>query len=165
MGNFKVCIVGGGLAGSLLANGLINNVIDTIVFERDEESLKREGYHIRLGDPALTGLASCRPISTYETRNTKPEKGYSSAIEMAAIIQAVMREVYGPSKVSRHFITTMTQEHRSWATRMTSCPKTDGIESAEQTQVYDAAPTLAPSNVKESYYWSIMLLTRPVLLD
>ena len=59
MGTFRVCIVGGGLAGSLLANGLINNGVQTIVFERDEEHLKREGYQIRLGDPAMTGLASC----------------------------------------------------------------------------------------------------------
>lgn len=59
MGNFRVCIVGGGLAGSSLANGLINNGVDTIVFESDEEGLKREGYQIRLGDPALKGLASC----------------------------------------------------------------------------------------------------------
>ncbi|KAH7171651.1 hypothetical protein DER46DRAFT_677206 [Fusarium sp. MPI-SDFR-AT-0072] len=67
MGNFRVCIVGGGLAGSLLANGLINNGIDTIVFERDEETLKREGYQIRLGDPALTGLASCLTDSQLES--------------------------------------------------------------------------------------------------
>ncbi|KLO89400.1 Uncharacterized protein LW93_1459 [Fusarium fujikuroi] len=67
MGNLRVCIVGGGLAGSLLANGLINNGVDTIVFERDEESLKREGYQIRLGDPALTGLASCLTESQLES--------------------------------------------------------------------------------------------------
>ncbi|CVL08432.1 uncharacterized protein FMAN_05174 [Fusarium mangiferae] len=67
MGNFRVCIVGGGLAGSLLANGLINNGVDTIVFERDEESLKRDGYQIRLGDPALIGLASCLTDSQLES--------------------------------------------------------------------------------------------------
>ncbi|KAH7183705.1 uncharacterized protein B0J16DRAFT_374098 [Fusarium flagelliforme] len=66
MGTFRVCIVGGGLAGSLLANGLINNGVDTIVFERDEENLKREGYQIRLGDAAMTGLASCLTDSQLE---------------------------------------------------------------------------------------------------
>ncbi|PNP82139.1 hypothetical protein FNYG_04328 [Fusarium nygamai] len=66
MGTFRVCIVGGGLAGSLLANGLINNGVDTLVFERDEENLKREGYQIRLGDPAMTGLASCLTDSQLE---------------------------------------------------------------------------------------------------
>ncbi|KAH6988849.1 hypothetical protein BKA56DRAFT_475694 [Ilyonectria sp. MPI-CAGE-AT-0026] len=59
MGQFKVIIVGGGLAGSLLANGLLNNGVDVTVFERDEESLKREGYQIRLGNSSLTGFAAC----------------------------------------------------------------------------------------------------------
>ncbi|KAF9775986.1 hypothetical protein IL306_005874 [Fusarium sp. DS 682] len=68
---------------------------------------------LRLFDTFASGSLG-RPICTYETRNTKAEKGYSSAIDMAAIIKAVLREVYGPSK---------------------------------------------------SYYWSIILLTRPVLLD
>ncbi|KAF4956910.1 hypothetical protein FGADI_3513 [Fusarium gaditjirri] len=67
MGSFRVCIVGAGLAGSLLANGLINNGVETIVMERDEETLKREGYQIRLGDPALTGLASCLTDSQLES--------------------------------------------------------------------------------------------------
>uniref|UniRef100_A0A0D2XF71 Uncharacterized protein n=1 Tax=Fusarium oxysporum (strain Fo5176) TaxID=660025 RepID=A0A0D2XF71_FUSOF len=119
--------------------------------------------------PALPMRNNCgslgRPICTYETRNTKDEKGYSSAIDMAAIIEAVLREVYGPSKVSRHFITTMTQEHRSWATRMASGLKADGLEGVELVQGSEYVPTLASSNMKQSYYWSIMLLTRPVLLD
>ncbi|KAH7171652.1 hypothetical protein DER46DRAFT_592486 [Fusarium sp. MPI-SDFR-AT-0072] len=119
---------------------------------------------LRLFDTFASGSLG-RPICTYETRNTKAEKGYSSAIDMAAIIEAVLREVYGPSKVSRHFITNMTQEHRSWATRMTSGLKTDGLECAEQAQGCDSVPTLASSNMRQSYYWSIMLLTRPVLLD
>uniref|UniRef100_A0A0D2XF73 FAD-binding domain-containing protein n=1 Tax=Fusarium oxysporum (strain Fo5176) TaxID=660025 RepID=A0A0D2XF73_FUSOF len=38
-----------------------------MVFERDEETLKREGYQIRLGDPALTGLASCLTDSQLES--------------------------------------------------------------------------------------------------
>ncbi|KAH7142871.1 hypothetical protein B0J13DRAFT_503247 [Dactylonectria estremocensis] len=59
MGQFKVIIVGGGLAGSLLANGLINNGVDVTVYERDEESLKREGYQIRLGSASLKGFAAC----------------------------------------------------------------------------------------------------------
>ncbi|RGP81377.1 fungal specific transcription factor [Fusarium longipes] len=59
MGQFKVIIVGGGLAGSLLANGLVNNGVDTIVYERDAENTKREGYQIRLGNAALNGLAAC----------------------------------------------------------------------------------------------------------
>ncbi|KAJ4154620.1 hypothetical protein NW765_015654 [Fusarium oxysporum] len=95
---------------------------------------------LRLFDTFASGSLG-RPICTYETRNTKAEKGYSSAIDMAAIIEAVLREVYGPSKVSRHFITNMTQEHRSWATRMASGLKADGLEGVELVQGSEYVPT------------------------
>ncbi|KAH7114917.1 hypothetical protein EDB81DRAFT_893025 [Dactylonectria macrodidyma] len=53
---FKVIIVGSGLAGSLLANGLINNDVEVAVYERLDKDVKREGYQIRLGAPALIGM-------------------------------------------------------------------------------------------------------------
>ncbi|KAH8691286.1 hypothetical protein BGW36DRAFT_388035 [Talaromyces proteolyticus] len=57
----KVIIVGAGLAGSLLANGLLNNDIDFVLYESDEQSSNREGYQIRLGSPALAGFNACLP--------------------------------------------------------------------------------------------------------
>lgn len=59
MAPFKVIIVGGGLAGSLLACGLIRNDIDCVVYERDGEGSNREGYQIRLGANALHGFRAC----------------------------------------------------------------------------------------------------------
>ncbi|KAF5268199.1 hypothetical protein FOXYS1_907 [Fusarium oxysporum] len=59
MSPFKVIIVGGGLAGSLLANGLLNNGVEVAVYERDAADSKREGYQIRLGDAADVGFKAC----------------------------------------------------------------------------------------------------------
>jgi 2-polyprenyl-6-methoxyphenol hydroxylase-like FAD-dependent oxidoreductase len=59
MSPFKVVIVGSGLAGSLLANGLINNSIQVEVYERLAADAKREGYQIRLGEDALKGFRAC----------------------------------------------------------------------------------------------------------
>ncbi|KAF4773035.1 hypothetical protein HER10_EVM0001013 [Colletotrichum scovillei] len=56
---FKVIIAGGGLAGSLLANGLVNHGVNVTVYERDAEDAKREGFQIRLGDSAMTGFNAC----------------------------------------------------------------------------------------------------------
>lgn len=56
---FKVIIIGAGLSGSLLANGLHKKGIDVAVYERLERNSKREGYQIRLGAPALKGLRAC----------------------------------------------------------------------------------------------------------
>lgn len=59
MPSFKVIIVGGGLGGSLLANGLMNNNVDFTLYERDPADSKREGYQIRMGDAALEGFEAC----------------------------------------------------------------------------------------------------------
>ncbi|UZP36680.1 hypothetical protein NXS19_004496 [Fusarium pseudograminearum] len=62
MAPLKVTIIGGGLAGACLANGLINksnNQIDVSVFERDEAGSERGGYQIRLGAYALAGFRAC----------------------------------------------------------------------------------------------------------
>lgn len=59
MAHFKIIIVGSGLAGSLLANGLVNNGVDVVVYERDAADSKREGYQIRLGEPAYSGFEAC----------------------------------------------------------------------------------------------------------
>ncbi|KAH7029779.1 uncharacterized protein B0I36DRAFT_270444 [Microdochium trichocladiopsis] len=59
MASFRVIIVGGGLAGALLANGLLNNGVEVDIYERDTADSKREGYQIRLGAAADTGFDVC----------------------------------------------------------------------------------------------------------
>jgi len=46
---FRVIIVGGGLGGLALANGLLKNNVACVVYERDtpEDISQRIGYHIR----------------------------------------------------------------------------------------------------------------------
>jgi len=56
---FRVVIIGAGLAGSLLANGLIREKIDVQVYERSEKNSEREGLQIRLTAPALSGMRTC----------------------------------------------------------------------------------------------------------
>lgn len=56
---FKVIIIGAGLSGSLLANGLIRHGVDVVVYERLDRNTKREGYQIRMGANALTGFRAC----------------------------------------------------------------------------------------------------------
>lgn len=62
MATLDVVIIGGGLAGTCLANGLLNKAKDVIkvaVYERDERNSQRHGYQIRLGPYALTGFRAC----------------------------------------------------------------------------------------------------------
>lgn len=59
MSSFKIIIVGAGLAGCLLANGLAHKGIEVVVYERLSKDADREGYQIRLGAPALEGFRAC----------------------------------------------------------------------------------------------------------
>lgn len=62
MAKLKVTIVGGGLAGACMANGLVNkadDLFDVKLFERDAETSDRDGYQIRLGAHALVGFRAC----------------------------------------------------------------------------------------------------------
>jgi len=59
MSSFKVAIVGGGLAGSLIADGLIKNGVDVTVYERNPERSERGGYQIRLGQYSLDAFRLC----------------------------------------------------------------------------------------------------------
>ncbi|CEI67748.1 hypothetical protein FVEN_g9556 [Fusarium venenatum] len=62
MAPLKIAVIGGGLSGACLTNGLINksdNKIDVSVFERDEAGSERGGYQIRLGAYALAGFRAC----------------------------------------------------------------------------------------------------------
>lgn len=56
---FKVIIIWAGLAGSLLANGLLHASVPVAVYERGEENNSSGGYQIHLGESALIGLRAC----------------------------------------------------------------------------------------------------------
>lgn len=59
MSGFKVIVVGAGLAGALVGNGLVNQGIECAVYEKDVRGSTREGYQIRLGAAALAGFRAC----------------------------------------------------------------------------------------------------------
>lgn len=59
MPGLKVIVVGGGLAGSLLANGLMQHDVQVTVYDRLKRHAPREGYQIRLGANALIGMRTC----------------------------------------------------------------------------------------------------------
>ncbi|CAK7207625.1 hypothetical protein SEUCBS139899_010435 [Sporothrix eucalyptigena] len=61
MAPFKVIIIGCGLSGGLLGNGLLHNDVDFTIYESDDAKAgtKRDGYQIRLGSHAIRGFKAC----------------------------------------------------------------------------------------------------------
>ncbi|KAI5917497.1 hypothetical protein F4810DRAFT_696167 [Camillea tinctor] len=82
MEHFRVIIIGAGLAGSLMANGLMRNDIDVQVYEREERHSKREGFQIRLTTPAIVGMRAC--LSPEHLRSVVEKFGPASGMESEA---------------------------------------------------------------------------------
>lgn len=81
---FHVIIIGAGLSGALLANGLLHNNISFNVYESDVQYSKREGYQIRLGAPALAGFKSC--LTPQQQKRLYPMFGRSGGVISSAPI-------------------------------------------------------------------------------
>lgn len=96
MSEFKVIIIGGGLSGALLANGLLRHGVSTTVYERDPEDHQREGYQIRLGEPSLIGFRACLD----ETRISQIEAKFGLS---EGNVQDPARKTVGPHVYTSRF--------------------------------------------------------------
>ncbi|ERS99267.1 hypothetical protein HMPREF1624_04465 [Sporothrix schenckii ATCC 58251] len=109
-----------------------------------------------------------RPPSTTETRNTKAEDNYSAANDLCSIFEAILTQVYSTRTVSTSTIERISEQHRLWTTRFASGLATDGIQPEEFLDL-DGDGTKTPNiglfHLKEAYYWTIMLLSRPFLIE
>ncbi|KAF9873681.1 putative FAD dependent oxidoreductase [Colletotrichum karsti] len=97
MSPFKVIIVGSGLAGSLLANGLARHQIDFQVYERQEKNSKREGFHIRLGESAMIGMRAC--LTQEHIDSISKSFACSSFMESPILYDKNFQKVFEPSKL------------------------------------------------------------------
>ena len=73
MADFKVIVVGGGLAGLLLANGLSAAEINVEVYERMRDDVKRDGYQIRIAQPSFTSFEKL--LSQEQNRRIRSKMG------------------------------------------------------------------------------------------
>ncbi|KAF6832917.1 FAD dependent oxidoreductase/monooxygenase [Colletotrichum plurivorum] len=100
MAPFKVGIIGGGLAGALLANGLINNDVDVTVYERDLAGSKREGYQIRLGGPADEAFDACLTQDVKDAIQAKLGKSAGAASTAPTICSSRFKPILDLTKAS-----------------------------------------------------------------
>lgn len=109
-----------------------------------------------------------RPPSTTETRDTKAENNYSASNDLCAIFEAILTQVYSTRTVSTSTIEKISEQHRLWTTRFASGLATDGIQPEEFLDLdHDGTkgPNIGLFHLKEAYYWTIMLLSRPFLIE
>ena len=99
--------------------------------------------------------------SAEERQQLPPQEQLSVAvITLSRIFERILTDVYMKQVVSIHVAETISNQHRAW---VRSLP----IFLRMQTERLDSKTldgTLAAAHVFGSYYWSIILLTRPFLI-
>ncbi|RKL15956.1 hypothetical protein BFJ63_vAg15560 [Fusarium oxysporum f. sp. narcissi] len=107
-----------------------------------------------------------RPPSTLETRDTAAKENYSTANDIRYILEKILTDVYSKRKVSTHVLQRISERHRQWAERLPSGLVFDEVSPGNFTEVDGKkVHNIALLHVKEAYYWTIMLLTRPFLVE
>ncbi|RKU41375.1 hypothetical protein DL546_003649 [Coniochaeta pulveracea] len=109
-----------------------------------------------------------RPPSTSETRGSSDQENYSATNDLSSIFEAILTEVYAKRMVTTEVLERISEKHRRWASRFADGLATDNIEFGEYLQSGDDGsklPNIGLLHLKESYYYSIMLLSRPFLIE
>ncbi|KAM5344690.1 hypothetical protein ACJ41O_010552 [Fusarium nematophilum] len=107
------------------------------------------------------------PPSTCETRDTGAQANYSAATDLCVIFEVILTNVYSRRAMSKDALEKISQRHRRWSKRFTTGLAADDIEPTEfiETDEGGKAPNLGLYHIKEAYYWTIMLLARPFLVQ
>ena len=105
-----------------------------------------------------------RPPSTSETRDTLAAENYSASTDLCAMFETILTEVYSKRMISLAALEKVSEHHRKWAACFHNGLAEDGIQP---TDTLDGGlwPNIGLLHVKEAYYWTIMLLTRPFLVE
>ena len=108
-----------------------------------------------------------RPPATAESRDTRAEEHYSTSNDLSALFESILTQVYSKRMVTTEVLERISQHHREWAARWPSGLAVDGTQSEETMEYEDGAraPNIGIYHLKASYYWTIMLLSRPFLIE
>jgi hypothetical protein len=105
-----------------------------------------------------------RPPSTSETRDTRSTENFSASTDLCAMFETILNEVYSKRMISIAALEKVSEHHRQWAACFQKGLAEDGIQSTD-TLDDGRWPNIGLLHVKEAYYWTIMLLTRPFLVE
>lgn len=136
------------------------------LFDLSEFTLREKVWKVlRILDLFTCALLG-RPPSTHETRNTAAKENYSTSNDICLIFERVLTDVYTERNISDSILERISEHHRQWADRFPSSLAFDGIYPSPFTEVGGQnVPNIGLIHIKEGYYWTIMLLTRPYLIQ
>ncbi|RKK95830.1 hypothetical protein BFJ68_g14624 [Fusarium oxysporum] len=118
--------------------------------------------HTRPIHERITRPAAVNPRDTGYSRKGKLLDRH----DICYIFEKILTDVYSKRKVSTHVLQRISERHRQWAERLPSGLVFDEVSPGNFTEVDGKkVHNIALLHVKEAYYWTTMLLTRPFLVE
>jgi hypothetical protein len=132
---------------------------DTGATDTDESRYRERLWAAIRKLDVFTSVSLGRPLATRECRDTTADENYSPSNDICSIFEMILVEVYTKHQVAVDSLQRVTERHRQWAGRL-------NFQFPEGFDTYSTCePNITLLNLKESYYWTIMLLARPFLLQ
>lgn len=136
-------------------------------FDASEYAVRERLWKVLRMLDAFMSTSLGRPLSTTETRDTRADSNYSASNDLCAIFESILTQVYSKRMVSTEVLERISEHHREWARRYTEGLAADDIQPGEYLETDDgkATPNIGLFYLKEAYYWTIMLIARPYLIE
>ncbi|KIA75482.1 hypothetical protein HK57_00031 [Aspergillus ustus] len=151
------------------AHGLgIHRADISALFSATETSNRERVWKVlRVLDLFLSTCLGQQP-STTETRDTNTQQEYSASTDLCNIFEKILSEIYTKQKLSPTALQHVSRHHREWASRFRDGLMTDHIPAEEESSPSgdgNTPPNIGLCHLKGAYYWTILLVTRPYLLN
>jgi hypothetical protein len=160
------------------ALGLHRSDISGLFEARERRTRERVWKSLRILDIFLSASLG-RPPATSEVDGghvswTKPSRDYedihidglslSAMLRICFIFERILNEVYCRREVTAHLVESISQQYREWTLEFPGSLKVDGLEQGDGSPFAKLHQKIGIAHLKSSYYWSIILLTRPFLV-
>jgi hypothetical protein len=160
------------------ALGLHRSDISSLFEARERRTRERVWKSLRILDIFLSASLG-RPPATSEVDGghvswTKPSRDYedihidglslSAMLRICFIFERILNEVYCRREVTAHLVESISQQYREWTLEFPGSLKVDGLEQGDGSPFAKLHQKIGIAHLKSSYYWSIILLTRPFLV-
>ena len=112
--------------------------------------------------PATSDFDHDSTVATEPPQLSPEEQLSTTVVSLCHIFERILTEVYMKQVVSLRVADTISNQHRTWVRNLPSFLQIDSqrLDDAQQT----GGNTLAAAHILGTYYWSIILLTRPFLI-
>ncbi|KAI5461035.1 hypothetical protein BGZ63DRAFT_357556 [Mariannaea sp. PMI_226] len=106
------------------------------------------------------------PPSTSETRDTASSEDYSACNDLSIIFESILSQIYAKKISSFEAIERISQHYRRWSAQSHNGFEVDGIIPGELLKLSDGSkqPNMGLLNLKQTAFWTIILLSFPFLL-